>query len=161
MKGETLKMKVLVYPPNSIILSDLVERAGHQPVGLMKEIASRVRDPEIDSPPYNITDEDIKRSLRFVSVEEPSGLRGRVGVMVPMLEEAEAVIIVEDAEPSFGCMGCSTANEFIKLLIRNKEMPHLDVKYPQNADEAKTMVHEIMKFLKGLDDSRSEEGSSN
>jgi len=57
-------MKVLVYPPNSMILSDLVERGGHEAVVLMKEIGEHVRDAEIDAPPINITEEDLKRAWR-------------------------------------------------------------------------------------------------
>ena len=83
-------MKVLVYPSNSLILADLVERFGHEPVVLMKEVAKHVRDAEIDAPPLNITEEDLKRSLKYVSVEEPAGLKGRIGLLAPLLEEAEA-----------------------------------------------------------------------
>ncbi|MDY6959178.1 MAG: DUF2112 family protein, partial [Halobacteriota archaeon] len=35
-------MKVFIFPPNSLILSDLVERAGHEPLALMKKIGERV-----------------------------------------------------------------------------------------------------------------------
>ncbi|MHC1565645.1 MAG: DUF2112 family protein, partial [Candidatus Syntropharchaeales archaeon] len=40
-------MKVLIYPPNSLILADLVERGGHEAIVLMKEVAKKVRDPEL------------------------------------------------------------------------------------------------------------------
>ncbi|MHC1566493.1 MAG: methanogenesis marker 5 protein [Candidatus Syntropharchaeia archaeon] len=143
-------MKVLIYPPNSLILADLVEREGHEPVVLMKEIGKRVRDPEIDSPPLNITEEDLKRALKYVSVEEPAGLKGRVGIMVPLLEEAEAAIIVKDPPPSFGCMGCAVADEFIQFLIRSMDIPQIEVDYPFDEEGAKFFVFRIIEFLKGL-----------
>nr|QNO54651.1 hypothetical protein GNACHGJL_00033 [Methanosarcinales archaeon ANME-1 ERB7]CBH37216.1 conserved hypothetical protein [uncultured archaeon] len=142
-------MKVLVYPPNSMILADLVERGGHEPVVLMKEIGEHVRDAEIDAPPLNITEEDLKRALRYVSVEEPAGLKGRIGLLAPLLEAAEASIILSDAPPTFGCMGCVVADEFFKYLIRRREIPTLEVKY-EGGEKVEEMVSEVMTFLEQL-----------
>ena len=142
-------MKVLVYPPNSMILADLVERGGHEPVVLMKEIGEHVRDAEIDAPPLNVTEEDLKRALRYVSVEEPAGLKGRIGLLAPLLEEAEASIILRDAPPTFGCMGCVVADEFFKYLIRRREIPTLEVTY-EGGEKVEEMVSEVMTFLEQL-----------
>lgn len=142
-------MKVLVYPPNSLILADLVERGGHEPVVLMREVSEHVRDAEIDAPPLNITDEDLKRALRYVSVEEPAGLKGRVGLLAPLLEQAEAAIILTDAPPTYGCMGCAVADEFFKFLIRKQGIPTLEVRY-EGGDRMDEMVAAIMSFLAGL-----------
>ncbi|HUV80639.1 MAG TPA: methanogenesis marker 5 protein [Candidatus Bathyarchaeia archaeon] len=142
-------MKVLVYPPNSLILADLVERGGHEPVVLMREVGEHVRDAEIDAPPMNITDEDLKRALRYVSVEEPAGLKGRVGLLTPMLEKAEAAIILADAPPTFGCMGCAVADEFFKFLIRKQGIPTLEVKYKEG-EQMEPVVSAIMDFLERL-----------
>lgn len=142
-------MKVLVYPPNSMILADLVERGGHEPVVLMKEIGEHVRDAEIDAPPLNVTEEDLKRALRYVSVEEPAGLKGRIGLLAPLLEAAEASIILSDAPPTFGCMGCAVADEFFKYLIRRREIPTLEVAY-EGGDKVEEMVSDVMAFLEQL-----------
>ncbi|NAS88962.1 methanogenesis marker 5 protein [ANME-1 cluster archaeon AG-394-G21] len=142
-------MKVLVYPPNSMILADLVERGGHEPVVLMKEIGEHVREAEIDAPPLNITEEDLKRALRYVSVEEPAGLKGRIGLLAPLLEAAEASIILRDAPPTFGCMGCAVADEFFKYLIRRREIPTLEVTY-EGGEKVEEMVSEVMTFLEQL-----------
>jgi len=142
-------MKVLVYPPNSLILADLVERGGHEPVVLMKEVGEHVRDAEIDAPPMNITEEDLKRALRYVSVEEPAGLKGRIGLLTPMLEKAEAAIILADAPPTFGCMGCAVADEFFKFLIRKQGIPTLEVKY-EEGEQMESVVSAVMAFLERL-----------
>ena len=71
-------MKVFIYPPNSMILQDLVERFGHTPLALAKEIERRVNDPELDSPPMNITEIDVKIGLKYAAIEVPSGVRGRL-----------------------------------------------------------------------------------
>lgn len=152
-------MKVLVYPPNSLILTDLVERGGHEAVVLMKEIGEHVRDAEIDAPPLNVTEEDLKRALRYVSVEEPAGLKGRIGLFVPLLEKAEASIILSDAPPTYGCMGCAVADEFFKFLIRKRGIPTLEVKYEggENLEEA---VKAIMAFLARLSDEEARQSSA-
>ncbi|MEA2032834.1 MAG: methanogenesis marker 5 protein [Euryarchaeota archaeon] len=144
-----MKMKVLVYPPNSMILSDLVERGGHEALVLMREIGEHVRDAEIDAPPINITEEDLKRALRYVSVEEPAGLKGRIGLLAPLLEKAEASIILRDAPPTYGCMGCAVADEFFKFLIRKREIPTLEVRY-EGGERIEEMVTEVMTFLEQL-----------
>jgi putative methanogenesis marker protein 5 len=142
-------MNVLVYPPNSLILADLVERSGHEPVVLMREVGEHVRDAEIDAPPMNITEEDLKRALRYVSVEEPAGLKGRVGLLTPLLEKADAAIILTDAPPTFGCMGCAVADEFFKFLIRKRGIPTLEVTY-EGGEQMDEMVSAVMDFLKQL-----------
>ncbi|MCD6210117.1 MAG: methanogenesis marker 5 protein [Methanophagales archaeon] len=142
-------MKVLVYPPNSLILADLVERGGHEPVVLMREIGKHVRDAEIDAPPLNVTEDDLKRALRYVSVEEPAGVKGRIGLLAPLLEQAEASIILTDAPPTYGCMGCAVSDEFFKFLIRKRKIPTLEVKF-EGGERMDEMVKQIMAFLKGL-----------
>ncbi|KAF5432341.1 hypothetical protein C5S36_08740 [Candidatus Methanophagaceae archaeon] len=109
-------MKVLVYPPNSLILTDLVERGGHEAVALMREIGEHVRDAEIDAPPLNVTEEDLKRALRYVSVEEPAGLKGRIGLLVPLLEEAEASVILSDAPPHLWLYGLCSCRRVLQVL---------------------------------------------
>jgi putative methanogenesis marker protein 5 len=149
-------MKVLVYPPNSLILADLVERSGHEPVVLMRQVSEHVRDAEIDAPPLNITEDDLKRALRYVSVEEPAGLKGRIGLLVPMLDQAEAAIILADAPPTYGCMGCAVADEFFKFLIRKRGVPTLEVRY-EGGEKLDEMVAAIMDFLKRLREGEQEQ----
>jgi putative methanogenesis marker protein 5 len=149
------KMKVLVYPPNSLILADLVERGGHEPVVLMREVGEHVRDAEIDAPPLNITEDDLKRALRYVSVEEPAGLKGRIGLLAPLLDQAEAAIILTDAPPTFGCMGCAVADEFFKFLIRKRGVPTLEVRY-EGGEKMDELVEAVMNFLKRLTEEEQE-----
>ncbi len=139
-------MKILVYPPNSLILADLVERAGHEAVVLMREIGEHVRDAEIDAPPINVTEDDLKRALRYVSVEEPAGLKGRIGLLTPLLDKAEASVILSDAPPTYGCMGCAVADEFFKFLIRQRKIPTLEIKY-EGKEKLEETVKGIMEFL--------------
>jgi putative methanogenesis marker protein 5 len=144
-------VKVFIYPSNSLILSDLVDRFGHEPLAVMREIGKKIRTPGLDSPPINITPEDPKLGLKYAAVEVPSGVRGRMSLLGPLLEEAEAAIMVAEADVSFGCMGCARTNELITFLVRAKNIPMLDLDYPRTEEDAKDFVHMIHEFLTGLD----------
>lgn len=143
-------MKIFVSPPNSLILSDLIERFGHEPLTVMKRLEKRIKTPEIDSPPLNITSAEPIKGLKYASNEVPSGVRGRMAIIGPMIEEAEAAIIVENADYSFGCIGCDRTNELIKYLIKREGIPILRVNYPTNSEEGENMVKKIKVFLRDL-----------
>ncbi len=143
-------MKIFIYPTNSLILSDLVERFGHEPLAIMSEIGKKVRSQGLDSPPINITPEEPKLGLKYAAVEVPSGVRGRMALFDPLIREADAAIIVRDPVVSFGCMGCARTNELVNFLIRAKKIPMLELDYPATEEEAKEFVYKISEFLKSL-----------
>ena len=116
-------VKVAIYPPNSLILADLIERKGHTPLALQKQIRQKIKDPEIDSPPMNIT---------------------------------------EEAPFGFGCVGCARTNELSIFCLRKKDIPVLEVVYPDDEDGTRLMVNQIMEFLDSLPGGGGDlEGDSN
>ncbi len=143
-------MKIFIYPTNSLILSDLVERFGHEPLAIMSEIGKKVRSQGLDSPPINITPEEPKLGLKYAAVEVPSGVRGRMALFDPLIRNADAAIIVRDPVVSFGCMGCARTNELVNFLIRAKKIRMLELDYPTTEEEAKEFVYKISEFLKSL-----------
>jgi putative methanogenesis marker protein 5 len=143
-------VKVIIYPINSLILSDLVERFGHKPLAMMEKIKEKINTVSVDSPPMNITPEEPKIGLKYAAVEVPAGVRGRMALVGPMIEEAEAGIIVNESVMAFGCMGCARTNELTKYLIRKREIPILEVDYPKSEEEGKEFVYKIAEFLKSL-----------
>ncbi|MCQ2737704.1 MAG: methanogenesis marker 5 protein [archaeon] len=145
-------VKVAVYPPNSLILADLVERKGHTPLALQKQIRQKIKDPEIDSPPMNITEEDPIKGLKYAAIEVPSGVRGRMSIIGPIIDEAEAAIIVDNAPFGFGCVGCARTNELSIFCLRKKDIPTLEVTYPTSRDETMDMVNKINSFLDNLNE---------
>jgi len=148
-------VKILVYPSNSLILSDLVARFGHEPLTLMRVVRRKIKEVGIDSPPLNVTPDDPKIGLKYAAVDVPSGVRGRMSLLDPLIEEAEAAIIVHDADYSFGCMGCARTNELVKYIIRRKNIPRLELKYPADEEEAREFVRKIRDFCESL---RKKEG---
>ncbi|HIH92865.1 TPA: methanogenesis marker 5 protein [Methanosarcina acetivorans] len=142
--------KVFIYPVNSLILADLVERFGHKPLTMMNQVREKVTNISLDSPPINITPEDPKIGLRYAAVEVPPGVRGRMTLIGPLIEETEAAIIVENPPTNFGCVGCNRTNELMKYLVRSKEVPILEVRYPESTEDARDFVNKIAAFLKSL-----------
>ncbi|MCQ1534237.1 methanogenesis marker 5 protein [Methanosarcina sp. KYL-1] len=142
--------KVFIYPVNSLILADLVERYGHKPLAVMNQVREKVTNISLDSPPVNITPEDPKIGLRYAAVEVPPGVRGRMALIGPLIEETEAAIIVENPPTNFGCVGCNRTNELMKYLVREKEVPTLEVVYPESEEDAREFVYKIAAFLESL-----------
>lgn len=142
--------KIIVYPPTSMILSDLVERMGHTALVVPGEIRKKVTNTGINSPPLNLTPEEPKKGLKYAAVDVPSGVRGRMSLIGPLIEEADAGIIVTENECLTGCAGCARTNELVRLLIKTKGMPVLELKYPRDDAEARAFVSRIREFLEGL-----------
>ena len=143
-------MKIAMFPPNSLILEDLIERSGHEPLSLQNQIKQKVTDPEIDSPPFNMTEEDPIKGLKYAAIEVPSGVRGRMSLFGPLIDVAEAAIIMDESPFGFGCIGCARTNELSVFYLRKKGIPTLELKYPTNQEETMDVVNKINTFLKQL-----------
>jgi putative methanogenesis marker protein 5 len=145
--------KVFIYPTTSLILSDMVERLGHTPLGSALSVRDKIQRggvEGIDSPPLNMTPDDAKRGLKWAAVEVPPGVRGRMSLLGPHIAEAEAAIIMNDSL-AFGCMGCARTNELTTFLLKEADIPLLELNYPQTDDEGFAFVMAIKEFLKGLE----------
>ncbi|TDA29977.1 MAG: methanogenesis marker 5 protein, partial [Hadesarchaea archaeon] len=101
-------------------------------------------------PPLNLTEEDLVRGLRYVSIEAPSGVRGRMGVLGPLVEQAEAAVVVKNPDYAFGCSGCARASLQVLYMLKRRGIPMLEVEYPSTKEEAREMVRKIAEFLRGL-----------
>lgn len=142
---------VFIYPATSLILSDLVARFGHKPLGTALSVRERIQTAGLDSPPLQMTPDDAKRGLRWAAVEVPSGVRGRMSLFGPLIDEAEAAIIVKHADFAFGCMGCARTDELVEYLIRQKGVPVLDLEYPTDEESGIAFVKKTKQFLQGLE----------
>ena len=139
-------MKVLVFPLNSLILSDLVLRRGHEPLTSMDVIAERVEDKPLKSPPYNVEDSDLVKALRYTPVDLPAGAKGRIALFAKLVEEADAALIM-DSEACFGPSGCFRANMALQALIRRRGLPTLRVEEPSDPVKAEKLLKVVDEFL--------------
>ena len=153
-------VKVMIFPPNSLILADLIERKGHEVLSLQKAVRKIVKDPEIDSPPMNLTEDDPIKGLKYAAIEVPSGVRGRMSLIGPLIDEAEAAIIIDDAPYGFGCIGCARTNELSAFHLRKRNVPTLELNYPKTRDETQDMVNRINTFLDSLPKSNSNDSEN-
>jgi putative methanogenesis marker protein 5 len=125
----------------------MVARFGHTPLSSAIAIRERIQTAGLESAPLQITPEEPKKGLKWAAVEVPSGVRGRMSLYGPLIDEAEAAIIINDADLAFGCMGCARTNELIKFLLRQKDIPKLDLNYPKSDEEGVKFVAAIKRFL--------------
>ena len=142
--------EVFIYPATSLILSDLVARFGHKPLGTALSIRERIQTAGLDSPPLQMTPDDAKKGLIWAAVEEPSGVRGRMSLFGPLIDQAEAAIIVRNPEFAFGCMGCARTDELVEFLVKQKRIPILELDYPADEEEGITFVRSVKDFLTRL-----------
>jgi putative methanogenesis marker protein 5 len=142
--------KIFIYPSTSLILSDLVSRYGHTPLSSATAIREHIQTAGFESAPLQISPEDPKKGLKWAAVEVPSGVRGRMALYGPMIDACEAAIIIDNADLAFGCMGCARTNELLLFLVRQKDVPKLELDYPKNEEEGVTFVAAVRKFLEGL-----------
>ncbi len=144
--------KVFIYPATSLMLSDLVARFGHKPLGSAISVRDHIQTAGFESPPLQMTPDDPKKGLKYAAVEVPSGVRGRMSLYGPLIEDADAAIIVNDSDYAFGCMGCARTNELVKFLIKERKMPIIELLYPSTEEEGVTFVRSIRSFLDSLKD---------
>ena len=142
--------EVFIYPATSLILSDLVARFGHKPLGTALSVRERIQTAGLDSPPLQMTPDDAKKGLRWAAVEVPSGVRGRMSLFGPLIDKAEAAIIVRNPDFAFGCMGCARTDELVEFLVKQKKIPILELDYPADEEEGIIFVRRVKEFLTGL-----------
>lgn len=130
----------------------MVERKGHEPLVVQKEMRKKVIDAEIDSPPFNITEEEPIKGLKYAAIEVPSGVRGRMAIFGPLIDEADAAIIMADAPFGFGCIGCARTNELSVFYLRQRGIPTLELDYPNNREETIEVINKINTFLDELEE---------
>lgn len=149
-------MKVAIFPPNSMILADMVVRRGHEPLVVQNQMKKKVTSPDLDAPPFNMTEQDPINGLKYAAIEVPSGVRGRMSLFGPIIEEAEAAIIMSNAPYGFGCVGCARSAELTVFSLRRRKIPLLELDYPTSRDGTVEMVYKINTFLDGLEDDKED-----
>lgn len=166
-------MKIAILPEDAMIIRSIIKNHGHTPISPTNFDENTKHDGHIDTnkPPYNMK----KISNTQVSCELPSGVRGRLKLYEDILEKAEAGIIL-DKKPTgcskiyselnniilFGEIECANTYNYLRYVLKNKDMPILELKYPKTQQEIIEMINEIIKFLEDLENrSRNMKTSKN
>lgn len=138
-------MKVLIFPFDSPLLYDLVARLGHTPLGIVE--AKEGMRPEA-SPPYGVTSFYPTLGLQSCPVEVPAGVRGRLAVLTPLLDQADACVFMQDEE-GFCESGCEQTNLYVRYLAAQKGLPVLEVAFPDDRAGGRHLMETLKGFLGG------------
>ena len=151
-------MNVVVIPDGAMIIVPLIEKNGRtylSPTNFSKYNNEVNLDP------------DFKVNL---SSETPSGVRGRISLLIPLLEKADAAIVLgqrpAEYEPMYDVLnelilfcgnGCNNAHSLAVKIVSNLNIPVLKLAYPTTRDEIIDLITKVNLFLKDFDSSVSDD----
>ena len=141
-----------------MIIVPLIEKNGHtylSPTNFSKY------DNEVNLNP------DFKVNL---SSETPSGVRGRISLLAPLLDKVDAAIILgkrpQEYEPMYNVYnelilfcgnGCNNARSLEISLVNQLNIPILKLAFPTDRDEIIALIDKVNLFLKNFDSSISDD----
>ena len=147
-------MNVIVIPDGALIVVPLIEKNGHtylSPTNFSKY------NNEVNLNP------DFKVNL---SSETPSGVRGRISLLMPLLDKADAAIILGRRPANYTRMydvlnelilfcgnGCNNAHSLAVSIVSQMDIPILKLRYPTNREELIDLISKVNLFLKDFDPS--------
>lgn len=166
-------MKVAVIPDASMIIVTLVTKYGHQylsstnisPEKLRQKDPYDERDFDESLPPFTMTGKDALIGNKYTGNETPSGLRGRMSLYDNIVQNSEAAIIM--GKPPlhynhmydmlnemilFGCVSCNNQQQLVVKLLKDKQIPILEVAYPTSRDDLINMIKQIRHFLDHIEE---------
>ncbi len=147
-------MNVIVIPDGAMIVVPLIEKNGH--TYLSPTNFSRY-DNEVNLNP------DFKVNM---SSETPSGVRGRISLLAPLLDKADAAIILGRRPANYVRMydvlnelilfcgnGCNNAHSLAVSIVSQMDIPVLKLAYPTTREEIIDLISKVNLFLKDFDPS--------
>ncbi|WP_407380318.1 DUF2112 family protein [Methanobrevibacter sp.] len=151
-------MNVIVIPDGAMIIVPLIEKNGHtylSPTNFSKY------DNELNLNP------DFRVNL---SSETPSGVRGRISLLAPLLDKTDAAIILGQRPPKYNPMydvlnelilfcgnGCNNAHSLAASIVSQIDIPVLRLAYPTTREEIIDLIRRVNLFLKDFDESVSDD----
>ena len=151
-------MNVIVIPDGAMIIVPLIEKNGHtylSPTNFSKY------NNELDLNP------DFKVKM---SCETPSGVRGRISLLVPIFDKADAAIVLgrrpDEYKPMYNVLnelilfcgtGCNNAHSLAVKMLSDLDIPVLKLAYPTTRREIIDLIEKVNLFLKSFDSSVSDD----
>ena len=151
-------MNVIVIPDGAMIVVPLIEKNGHtylSPTNFSKY------DNEVNlNPNFKVN----------MSSETPSAVRGRISLLMPLLDKADAAIVLgqrpENYEPMYDVLnelilfcgnGCNNAHSLAVSIVSQLDIPVLKLAYPTARDDIIKLIDKVNLFLKDFDSSISDD----
>lgn len=171
-------MKIAVVPDMAMMVVNMINKTHHECLyacnisedDLKKHDVTK-SDNAIDynKPPFNMEGYNMNEYMKYVSFDEPSGVKGRLILYDNIIKNAEAAIIINDTTKKkdkmyntlnelilFSCISCHNAHNIVVHNIRNKNIPRLELSYPTTYDELVKFIRDIHEFLENVDDMNSD-----
>ncbi|ALT67996.1 DUF2112 family protein [Methanobrevibacter millerae] len=151
-------MNIIVIPDGAMIVVPLIEKNGHNYLS-----------------PTNFSkyDNELNLNPNFrvkMSCETPSGVRGRISLLAPLLEKTDAAIILGERPqkyaPMYGVLnelilfcgnGCNNAHSLSARIVSEMDIPVLKLAYPTTRDNIIDLINRVNLFLKDFDSSISDD----
>lgn len=151
-------MNIIVIPDGAMIVVPLIEKNGHNYLS-----------------PTNFSkyDNELNLNPNFrvkMSCETPSGVRGRISLLAPLLEKTDAAIILGERPqkyaPMYGVLnelilfcgnGCNNAHSLSARIVSEMDIPVLKLAYPTTRDNIIDLINRVNLFLKDFDPSISDD----
>ena len=154
-------MNIIVIPDGAMIIVPLIEKNGHtylSPTNFSK---------------YN-NDVDLNPDFKVdLPSETPSGVRGRISLLAPLLDKADAAIILGRRPAGYRPMydvlnelilfcgnGCNNAHYLSANIVSQLDIPILKLAFPTTRDEIISLIDKVNSFLKDFDSSISDDLST-
>ena len=165
-------MKIAVIPDGAMIVVNMINRYNHEYLSSTNFSPERMhkKDPHDEScfdeslPPFTMTGKNPLNANKYTSNETPSGLRGRMSLYEYILENAQAAIIISKAPSDynhlydtlnemilFGCISCDNQQNLLVYLLKKKQIPILQLKYPVTNNQLEHFIQRTGDFLRNLD----------
>ena len=147
-------MNVIVIPDGAMIVVPLIEKNGH--TYLSPTNFSKYNNEVNLNPNFKVN----------MSSETPSGVRGRISLLMPLLDKADAAIVLgqrpENYEPMYDVLnelilfcgnGCNNAHSLAVSIVSQLDIPVLKLAYPTSRDDIIKLIDKVNLFLKDFDSS--------
>lgn len=141
-------MNIIVIPDGAMIIVPLIEKNGHtylSPTNFSKY------NNEVNLNP------DFKVNM---SSETPSGVRGRISLLTPLLDKADAAIVLGRRPANYTRMydvlnelilfcgnGCNNAHSLAVSIVSQMDIPVLKLAYPTAREEIIDLISKVNLFL--------------
>ncbi|WP_295722317.1 DUF2112 family protein [uncultured Methanobrevibacter sp.] len=167
-------MKVAIIPDSAMLILNPVNKSKHQLLsefdriykeGKNKEIIEEYKKDVHKSSEKTHTIEGINpyTGIKYCGYEAPSGVLGRMSKIGPIIDEADAVVMLTGNSPNhmyntlnelilFGSSGCLNTLRLLESQIKSRKIPFLKLDYPDTREDLINIIDEENNFLKYLED---------
>ena len=165
-------MKVAIIPDSAMMILNPVIKSKHQLLSNFEHMYREKENQDMieecrkdvhksSQKPYSISNLNLNIGNRYCGSETPSGVVGRMSKIGPIIDEADAIIMLTGKSENhmydtlnelilFGGNACVNSIRLIESYIEKRGIPFLKLDYPHNREDIINMIDEENNFLNYL-----------